>query len=106
MMYDINHPDCSAAGLLWRQGMGRTVELFDIGVPNSSRRQGIGRGLIEQLKLAVPDDTALIYAFVRYDNTAAQQFYESLGFRIVARLHDFYRDCPRNEHALMYGLDL
>lgn len=90
----------------WRLGSGRTVEIVDIAV-NSTRREGKGHQLIERLKTNVPPTTSLIYAITRASNEIAQQFYESVGFRIVGRLHHFYQDGPEGtENALMYGLDL
>lgn len=95
--------------LVWRVGYGRTVEIEDIAV-GSERRRGIGRKLVEKLLLAVPPDTAMVYALTRAGNTIAHQFYEALGFRIVGRLHYFYRDVNEKgngslEHAIVYGLD-
>lgn len=91
----------------WREGSGRTVEIFDIAV-NSTRRKGKGRHLVEKLKTEIPKDISLIFAITRVSNTIAQQFYESCGFRIVGRLHRFYQDGPGggDESALMYGLDI
>lgn len=92
--------------LVWRPGQGRTVEIFDI-VVNSERRRGRGREMVESLKQCVPPSTALIYAITRLSNTIAHEFYESLGFRIVGRLHNFYRESgDETEHAMVYGLDL
>ena len=90
----------------WRPGSGRSVEIFDIAV-GSARRQGRGRELIRKLLTEIPKETSLVFAITRIGNTIAQQFYESCGFRLVGRLHNFYRDGANgNEHALMYGLDV
>ena len=91
----------------WQKGSGRSVEIYDIAV-NSERGIGNGRRLVERLKREMPKDTALIFAITRISNTIAQQFYESLGFRIVGRLHNFYREekSTNFESALMYGLDV
>lgn len=91
--------------LEWREGHGRTVEIFDI-VVGSERRKGRGRALIQLLLQQVPGDTAMVYAITRLSNAIAHQFYEACGFRIVGRLHYFYRDAGQYEHALVYGLDL
>ena len=105
-----NPGDC----LIWREGMGRTVEIFDIRVA-SERRCGRGRELLERLlQIVNPQDDcvrgdrpAVIYAFTRMSNTVAHQFYEACGFRILGRLHEFYRDGGGvHEAALVYGLDL
>jgi ribosomal protein S18 acetylase RimI-like enzyme len=90
----------------WREGSGRTIEIFDIAV-NTVRREGKGRQLLDKLRSAIPTDTSLIFAITRCSNEIAQQFYESNGFRIVGRLHRFYQDGPEGtENALMYGLDV
>ncbi len=99
--------------LIWRKGMGRTVELFDIQV-GSERRKGRGKELIETLLRRLPKNTAHVFAITRLSNATAHQFYESLGWRIVGRLHYFYRDLKDVkgervwdlEHALVYGVDL
>ena len=92
--------------LEWREGRGRTVEIADI-VVGTDRRTGIGTRLIRRLLEKVPQDTALIFAITRISNTVAHLFYEKNGFRIVGRLHEFYRDGGgATESALMYGLDL
>ena len=71
------------------------------------RREGRGRQLIEKLLKEVPSDTSLIFAITRISNVVAQQFYEANGFRLVGRLHDFYREGnDGTESALMYGLDV
>lgn len=100
--------------LKWRYGMARTVEIIDIQT-GSKRRRGIGRGMIskflDQLVKGTdhPNGITMVYAITRISNTVAHQFYEALGFRIVGRLHYFYREGPTEsswEHALMYGLDI
>ncbi len=96
--------------LIWREGMGRTVEIFDIAV-GSERRKGKGSELIRiMLKyfIALPEEKrpALVYAITRISNTIAHEFYEYQGFRIVGRLHNFYRDGSGTEHGLLFGLDI
>jgi len=92
--------------LLWREGGGRTIELFDINVANIARRRGIGRRLVLEMLSQIPTDTALVFAITRAGNEPAQQFYESMKWRLVGRLHRFYPDEEGGESALMYGLDL
>lgn len=93
----------------YRSGMGRTVEILDIAV-GSARRKGRGRllvnRLLEELRDAAPT-TSTVYAITRISNAIACQFYEALGFRLLGRLHYFYRDGnDLKEHALVYGLDI
>lgn len=93
--------------LVWRLGSGaRAIEIFDIAV-TSERRKGVGRDLVRKLLKNVPNNTSLVYAITRIGNTVAQQFYEGIGFRLLGRLHNFYRDgAAEIESALVYGLDI
>lgn len=103
----IRHPDCPDDSLTWRRGMGRTVEILDIGVCNRHRRTGRGKELLTLLLEQIPQSTSVVFAITRMSNTVAHQFYESQNFRILGRLHAFYRDASdRYESALVYGLDL
>lgn len=86
--------------------MGNTLEILDLSVCNIHRRLGRGRWLINQLLLEPPIGVFLVFAITRISNIIAQEFYESIGFRIVGRLHQFYRNREGYEHALMYGKDL
>lgn len=61
--------------LLWRYGMGDTLEIVDIAV-YSGRRKGVGRSMIDELE---KDKT--IYAFCRSTNIEAHKFYKKLGFK-------------------------
>lgn len=91
--------------LKWRLGGENTVELFDIHV-GTERRKGIGTRLVEQLLKEVPKTTTLIFAVTKFRATAAHQFYEAVGFRCSGRLHTFYVEGSRRDHALVYALDV
>ncbi len=91
--------------LTWRIGPGRTVEIVNI-VVTGNRRSGIGRSMVNLLLQEIPRTTSMVYAQTRISNTIAHQFYEGCGFRLIGRLHYFYRDADGAEHALVYGLDL
>ena len=99
----------------WRRGSGRTVEILDIHVANERRRTGKGRRLVLELVNSVPrgtevaDGVTLVWALTRWSNKVAQQFYESMGFRLVSRCHNFYTEGPLardKEDAALYGLDV
>src|SRR5690349_15299616 len=83
----------------FRKGSGKTIEIFDIAV-NSERRKGIGKALVSYLVERVKNRTNLIFAIARSDNTIAKEFYEGIGFYIIADLPDFY---PEGS-AVIYGL--
>lgn len=93
----------------WRQGSGNTVEIYDIQV-GSDRRKGRGRSMINLLiDCHLPSGTKLVYAITRINNIIAKQFYEEMGFRIVANLWNFYRDVTELANccdAVMYGRDI
>ena len=93
--------------LVWRQGSGQTVEIYDLAV-TSERRKGYGRRLIEQLVVSeMPRGTKLVWAMTRSNNFIAQQFYESLRFRVVGVLRNFYQDSGQETvDAVLYGLDI
>lgn len=74
----MNHRIGNATDFLeWREGMGNTVEIYDIQV-NSERGKGIGRNMFEKLKAMNPGKN--IYAFTRKSNFIAQDFYRALRF--------------------------
>lgn len=82
--------------LIYREGSGGTVEIFDI-VVNSERMKGVGRSMIKELVSQV--DTHLIFAITRSTNTGAQRFYSKVGFVLVAQLRRFYEE----EDAIMFA---
>lgn len=86
--------------LVWRKGSGDTVEILDIAV-GSERRKGKGKALVKKLFGMLPKDTQ-VWAITRYGNRIAQEFYEALGFRVVAYLNGFY-DFFQKIDAVMYG---
>jgi len=68
------------------------------------RRAGVGRMLIEWLEeSALVAGVSIIYLEVRADNSAAQRFYESLGYRRVRQLQGYYRG---TETAVCMAIDL
>jgi len=93
----------------YRKGSGRTIEIYDI-VVRANRRTGIGRGLVTELFNRITDgleDATLVWAITRSSNFIAQEFYEALGFRVVAVLRNFYKDeHPDTTDAIMYGRDI
>jgi ribosomal protein S18 acetylase RimI-like enzyme len=94
--------------LVYRQGSGDTVEVYDIQIC-SERRHGKGRALINKLiNEKLPFGTRLVWAITRADNIIAKQFYESMRFRIVANLWNFYQDTALaiTVDAIMYGRDV
>lgn len=88
--------------LVWREGSGGTVEIFDIAV-NSERRVGIGTCLIHQMLGSVPPATQLVFAITRASNSIAREFYEGFGFFLLAKLPYFYANDTTDQNAVMYA---
>lgn len=89
--------------LLWREGSGGTIEIFDLAV-NRERRQGRGRALVHALQVwAEANGVKRLWAITKADNFVAQQFYEELRFRSVP-LRDFYGEGGID--AVMYIRDV
>lgn len=84
----------------YRHGSGNSVEIYDIAV-GSERRKGIGTAMFRSL-LATLKRSCLVFAIARSENRVAQQFYLSIGFRVVGVLCKFYQEGD----AIMYGYDL
>lgn len=95
--------------IVFRQGSGNTVEIYDI-VVGSVRRCGRGRALVNMLTdRYLPNGTRLVFAVTRTDNAIAIAFYIEMGFRVVGVLREFYRDQPglvRHVDAIMFGKDV
>jgi ribosomal protein S18 acetylase RimI-like enzyme len=71
----------SAHHLPLRSGDGAEVLLYEIGVRDSHRRQGIGRALIAALR-AWMAEAGVSYVWLLADNDEARVFYEACGFRV------------------------
>ena len=95
-------PDYPGAFLDWRVGSGRTIEIFDIHVPNEYRRMGVGRAMMSQLLASVPPE-ATVWAITRTENRMAQEWYTAMGFHVTAALYEFYDSGCGRVDALMFG---
>lgn len=81
------------------------LEIDNLVVAESARRQGLGRALlIEGLRLAWRRGAKNAHLEVHADNLAALRLYQSLGFTVVGRRKDYYRN-PVGD-ALRLWLDL
>lgn len=107
-MTNIIRGDCPTDFLEWRQGSGKTIEIFDLHVSSERRRQGIARGLVNKLLDLVPSDTMVVWAFTRAENVIAQQFYEEMHFRVMAVVRGMYQDGPlaNQVDSILYGRDV
>lgn len=83
--------------LIARQGMGNTLEIFDI-VVYTERGKGIGTSMLKELfSYCKLNKITRVYAFTRTENEEARAFYEKNGFTNVD-IPNFYQD----GNAIMY----
>ena len=79
------------------------AQLVSLAVVPSARREGHGRALVDAVVARLADHDRL-RLLTPADNTAAVEFYETLGFERDARLDGFYES--RQVDALRYSLSL
>jgi ribosomal-protein-alanine acetyltransferase len=80
-------------------------ELENLVVGTESRRQGIGRLLVNQLLAHSRENHASgIFLEVRESNRAARELYEEFGFKIAGLRRSYYQAPP--EDAVLYRLNL
>jgi len=84
---------------------GEEMEIFNLGVSPSLRRQGLG-GRLLGLVLQIGRKMGITYAFleVRESNTPARNLYAGYGFSQVGVRRKYYPD--NGEDALVLRLDL
>lgn len=81
------------------------AHLITIAVNPLDRRKGVARGLFDQaLGFAAKTGATLATLEVRAGNEAAQQLYESLGFRMVAIRKKYYSDNQEDAHVMLKDL--
>jgi ribosomal protein S18 acetylase RimI-like enzyme len=66
-----------------RSGEGRELLLYEIGVRNAWRRQGVGRALLAEMERWMKAE-ALSTAWVCGDNPTAVAFYQGCGYHLEA----------------------
>lgn len=89
--------------LKYRDGSGKSVEIFDIAV-NTARGQGKGREMVNELCRRYEGTGVLVWAMTRESNEIAHVFYTKCGMKLLGVLHRFYT-CER-EHCYVYGMEL
>jgi [ribosomal protein S18]-alanine N-acetyltransferase len=81
------------------------LEVDNLVVANSTRRQGIGKALLTAgLQQAWLRGAKYTFLEVRESNIAALSLYNTLGFSLIGRRHCYYHD--PSEDALVLRLDL
>ena len=81
--------------------------ILNLAVANSRQGQGLGRCLVKKACTdAAKSGVNKILLEVRPSNLVAQQLYESEGFLVFSRRHNYYRSCNSAEDALVMVRDL
>ena len=76
--------------------------ILNLGVLISRQGQGIGRALVKKACADAANNGVIkIVLEVRSSNLIAQQLYESEGFLVFSRRHNYYRTCNHTEDALV-----
>ena len=76
--------------------------ILNLAVKKSRQGQGLGRGLVKKACTdAAKNGVIKILLEVRPNNLIAQQLYESEGFLVFSRRHNYYRFRGRAEDALV-----
>jgi len=89
--------------LAWRAA--DELHLTDLGVTTASRRRGVARALVEELREEGKASGArAIFLEVRESNQAALSLYGALGFRELDRRAHYYAD--NGEDAVVMQLEL
>jgi len=80
------------------------VELIGLGVSPQYRRQGVAKELVQTLIQAASDHYSskghqlrVIYLFMEKENDLGRSFYQTMGFREVARVPELY---PQDDAAI------
>jgi [ribosomal protein S18]-alanine N-acetyltransferase len=81
------------------------VDIHNIAVHGSFRRQGIGQALLEKVVVAARSrNSSRVTLEVRFSNIAAQKLYESVGFVRTGLRKGYYSD--DGEDAVLMALEL
>lgn len=79
------------------------LHVLNFVVRHDYRRRGVGRRMVEQLKLKLrPNGRSRLLLEVRETNVAAQLFFRACGFKAVSVLRDFYDDTTEDCYVMQY----
>jgi len=95
-------------GFLLLRIVADEAEVLTLAVDPSARRRGIGRALVGQaVDLAQSAGVSSMYLEVARNNSAAQQLYQSAGFREAGARKGYYRSLAGAQvDALVLRLDI
>lgn len=98
--HHLSRPVGCGIGLIRRHTSGVSARIYSVAVLPDARGMGVGRRLAEALLLEFHRAGARrTYLEVRVENRPAIALYESLGFRRVSALPDYY---AKGQHGLRF----
>jgi ribosomal-protein-alanine N-acetyltransferase len=80
------------------------VEVIDIRVAHTHRRQGLGERLLQESLAAL--SARSVFLEVRRTNSPAVAMYEKIGFLKVGSRHNYYQVLSGREDAVIMRLEL
>jgi len=81
----------------------RRIYVLKFATASNWRRRGVGSQMLSELKRKLtPQRRTRIALEVRETNLPAQLFFQTLGFRAVSVLRDFYEDTHEDAFAFQY----
>lgn len=90
-----------AIGLLRHHKRGLTGRVYSLAVAGTHRGRGIGRQLLSELLCRFVDrEVRRVYLEVEKSNEGAIKLYESLGFRAIGTLADYYGERRDGVHMV------
>jgi [ribosomal protein S18]-alanine N-acetyltransferase len=98
--------DGAIIGFLVARALSGEMEILNLAVASSIRRQGVGAVLLrEALSWAGQSGATRAFLEVRASNAAARQFYEAHGFASAGVRPNYYRDPVEAALLLARSLD-
>jgi ribosomal-protein-alanine N-acetyltransferase len=98
-------PSQEIAGYICFWSVAGEIQILNIAVRKTLRRQGIARKLIELAIRAAREETAgYITLEVRKSNLGARKLYETFGFRVVGERPDYYG--VQKESAVLMEIEI
>ncbi len=105
LVTDAGSPAQEIAGYICFWSVAGEIQILNIAVRKTLRRQGIARKLIELAIRAAQETTAgYITLEVRKSNLGARKLYETLGFRVVGERPGYYG--AQKESAVLMEIEM
>jgi len=96
--FDVDYP----IGFILLQQAADSADVIELCVRESSRRQGVGRHLLEQgLHHATEQGASRVLLEVEVTNKSAYKLYRASGFDLVGKRPNYYRRREKSTEALV-----